>query len=59
MSIVSMVSNRRNINEGKDLTVVVAQLVEQSLPNPEVRGSNPVISRNLFQIFTVNCIEKE
>ena len=28
-------------------TVVVAQLVEQSLPIPEVRGSNPVIG-NLY-----------
>ena len=28
--------------------VVVAQLVEQSLPIPEVRGSNPVIGKNLF-----------
>ena len=27
--------------------VVVAQLVERSLPNPEVRGSNPVIGKNL------------
>ena len=27
--------------------VVVAQLVEQSLPTPEVRGSNPVISKKL------------
>ena len=27
--------------------VVVAQLVEQSLPIPEVRGSNPVIGKNL------------
>ena len=25
---------------------VVAQLVEQSLPIPEVRGSNPVIDKN-------------
>ena len=37
--------------------VVVAQLVEQSLPIPEVRGSNPVISKNLYRTFTVNCIE--
>ena len=26
----------------------VAQLIEQSLPIPEVRGSNPVIGKNLF-----------
>ena len=28
--------------------VVVAQLVERSLPIPEIRGSNPVIGKNLF-----------
>ena len=28
--------------------VVVAQLVELSLPIPEVRGSNPVIGKDLF-----------
>ena len=28
--------------------VVVAQLVERSLPILEVRGSNPVIGKNLF-----------
>ena len=28
--------------------VVVAQLVERSLPIPEVRGSNPVIGKNLY-----------
>ena len=30
--------------------VVVAQLVERSLPIPEVRGSNPVISKNLLKL---------
>ena len=30
--------------------VVVAQLVERSLPIPEVRSSNPVISKNLFML---------
>ena len=28
--------------------VVVAQLVERLLPIPDVRGSNPVIGKNLF-----------
>ena len=28
----------------------VAQLVERSLPTPEVRGSNPVIGKNLFTL---------
>ena len=40
--------------------VVVAQLVEQLLTIPEVRGSNPVIGKNLFisieHLFTVNCV---
>ena len=35
-----------NINIFRE--VVVAQLVERSLPIPEVRGSNPVIGKNLF-----------
>jgi len=34
-------------NRSKDRAVVVAQLVERSLPNPEVRSSNPVIGKNL------------
>ena len=34
--------------------VVVAQLVERSLPIPQVWGSNPVIGKNLF-IFN-NCL---
>ena len=38
--------------------VVVAQLVERSLPIPEVRGSNPVIGKIYWTFFTVNCIEK-
>ena len=29
-------------------TVVVAQLVERSLPNPEVRSSNPVNGKKLY-----------
>ena len=37
--------------------VVVAQLVEQSLPIPEVGGSNPVIGKKLYWTFTVNCID--
>ena len=28
--------------------MVVAQLVEQSFPTPDVRGSNPVISKTLY-----------
>ena len=35
-------------NKSSFWAVAVAQLVELSLPIPEVRGSNPVISKNLF-----------
>ena len=39
--------------------MVVAQLVERSLPIPEVCGSNPVIGKKLYgNLFTVNCIKK-
>ena len=38
--------------------VVVALMVEWSLQIPEVRGSNPVISKHLCRTFTVDCIEK-
>ena len=34
--------------------VVVAQLVEWSLPTPEVRGSNPVIGKYLYGMFTLS-----
>ena len=37
----------------------MAQLVEQSLAIPEVRGSNPVIGKIYIEhLFPVNCIEK-
>ena len=37
----------------------MAQLVEQSVPIPEVRGLNPVIGKNYIEnLFNVNCIEK-
>ena len=43
----------------KNMAVVVAQLVEQSLPIPEVQGSNPVIGKIYIEhLLTVNCIEK-
>ena len=38
--------------------LVVAQWIEQSLPTPEIRGSNPVIDKILyFTDFTVNSIK--
>ena len=38
----------------------MAQLVEQLLPIPEARGSNPVIGKIYIEhlFATVNCIEK-
>ena len=39
-------------------TVVVAQLVERSLPTPEIRSSNPVIVKILY-VPTIKCIEKK
>ena len=38
------------------LVVVVAQLVERSLPTPEVRGSNLVIGTLLYYLYAINCI---
>ena len=40
------------------MAVVVDQLVERLLPIPEVCGSNPVIGKNIYRTFTVNCTEK-
>ena len=38
--------------------MVVAQLVERSLPIPEVHDSNPVIGKKLYRTFTVSFVEK-
>ena len=39
--------------------VVVAQMVERSIPTPEVHGSNPVVGKlYITYTYTVNCIEK-
>ena len=38
------------------LAVVMAQLVERSLPTPEVRGSNLVIGTLLYYLYAINCI---
>ena len=48
------------INKCEPGAVVLAQLVEWSLPIPEVCILNPVIGNNLYieHLFTVNCIEK-
>ena len=44
-------------NDGLNRAVVVAQLAEQSLPTPEIRGSNPNIGNEVFGMYlSVNCI---
>ena len=44
---------------GRHWAVVLAQLVERLLPKPEVRSSNPVISKIYIEhLFAVKCIEK-
>ena len=45
-------------NLGFSRAVVVAQLVERSLPTPEVRGSNPVIGKNLLNIYLLSTVLK-
>ena len=41
-----------------DGAVVVAQLVERSLPMPEVRGSNLVISKNYIEHLLSTVLER-
>ena len=56
----------RNINtfilssqtKARNWGVVVAQVVDRSLPTPEVHCSNPVIGKNFIHLFTVNFIKK-
>ena len=45
LPLVFEAESKTNMNEW---AVVVAQLVERSLQIPEVRGSNPVIGKNLY-----------
>ena len=40
------------------MEVVVAQLVERLLLIPEVRGSTPVISKNLLNICLLSTVMK-
>ena len=42
------IKKKRETKKQEWRAVVVAQLVERSLPVPEVRGSKPVIGNNLF-----------
>ena len=46
-----------NINNNISWPVVVAQLEEWSLPTPEIRGSNPVISKFDLLSTVLKCVE--
>ena len=48
ISRVKYLKNISNWNMIRHWVVVVAQLVERSLPIPEVRSLNPVIGKNLY-----------
>ena len=50
----SRVTALQRANEDKKWTVVVAQLVERSLPTPEVRGLIPIGEINIDQ-YSTNC----
>ena len=43
----------RGLVKGKvlNMAAVVAQLVDRSLPTPEVQGSNPVIGKLIWRTF--------
>ena len=47
VNVQSTKATKMNPNILNSRAVVVAQLVERLLPIPEVRGSNPVIGKNL------------
>ena len=52
--LVSKRANNSKIKENnfkQERAVVVAQLVERSLPIPEVCGSNPVTGKNLLNLY--------
>ena len=49
---------QRIVKGSRRWAVVLAQLVEQLLPTPEVCCSNPVIGKKFYWMFAVNCIEK-
>ena len=57
--ILPMVSTYNNTLPIMQWAVVVAQLVERSLPVAEVHGSNPDIGQNYNEhLFIGNCIER-
>ena len=47
LKLFMLIKRKKNPTEKID-AVVVAQLVERSLPIPEVHSLNPVIGKNLF-----------
>ena len=56
VSLFSAEIGKSEVEEVKNiyLAVVVAQLVERSLPTPEVRGSIPIGDINIDQ-YSTNC----
>ena len=47
------------VEDSPEWAVVVAQLVEWSLPTPEVRSSNPIIGKILSTKLSNSCIIEE
>ena len=45
-----------NINFSVVRAEVVVQLADRLLPTPEICGSNPVISKNIFEHRQLHCI---
>ena len=46
------------VKHSRNGAVVVAQLVERSLPTPEVRGSNPVIGKIYIEHCLLSTVKK-
>ena len=47
-----------NTNKQHEWAVVVAQLVERSLPEPEINGSNPVIGNFIYYKLYLKTVLK-
>ena len=56
--ILSAADELRNNNANVQWAAVVAQLVERSLPIPEVRGSNPVIGKKFILNILLSTVLK-
>ena len=48
-----MVRQPRKLRNSEDVSEMAAQLVEQSPPTPEVRGSNPI--SDIIEQFSTHC----